>query len=368
MKLLRFAILLILSSVAASGYAAEDSDSLKFSELPWFKQLAKNNFDVNAPGINYPRFARFCLKVYNWGDKTFNTYDSTYVVGTGKNWKAMLRSYNWNDGFALYFNRKNYLYINSDIYSDLGAHLSFMAVSIGYAVDANAYFGGGSSGSRHNFNFNFVCALFSAGISSSKATGGTTINHFGDYSPESGRLKYKFDDISQESLSGTIYYFFNHRKYSQGAAYNFSRYQLKSAGSWLSGFSFSNQRIKMDFSRLPDELTSHLPSLEKNYHFRYTDYDILGGYGYNWVLKPRKWLINGTIMPSVGYKHSYEGTTEGRRDMFSTNIRGNFSIVYNHRSLFAAMIGNYEGHFYFARGFTFYNSIASLSLVAGVRF
>lgn len=54
--------------------------------------------------------------------------------------------------------------------------------------------------------------------------------------------------------------------------------------------------------------------------------------------------------------------------MFSTNIRGNFSIVYNHRSLFAAMIGNYEGHFYFARGFTFYNSIASLSLVAGVRF
>lgn len=367
MRFLRLALLIILSSVAASGLAAEEMDSLEFSKLPWIKQLAKSNFDVNRPGINYPKFARFCLKVYNWGDKTFNSYDTAYVVGTGKNWKALVRSYNWNDAFALYFSRKNYLHINSDIYSDLGIHLSFMAVSIGYTVDANAYFGG-SSGSRHNFNFNFVCGLFSAGISTSTAKGGTTINHFGDYAPAKGKLKYKFDDISQESLSAYVYYFFNHRKYSQGAAYSFSKYQLKSAGSWLSGLSINRQKISMDFSGLPEDLISHLPSLQKRYDFHYTDYDILGGYGYNWVLKPRKWLINGTIMPSIGYKHSYEGTTEGRKDMFSTNIRGNFSVVYNHRSLFAALIGNYEGHFYFAKGYTFYNSMASLSLVAGVRF
>lgn len=372
MKLLRLAILMVISSVAALCAGAEELDSLRvdsieFAQMPWLKQLAKSNFDINRPGINYPKFAKFCVDVYNWGDRTFNSYDSTYVVGTGKKWKAMLRSYNWNDAFALYFSSRNWLHINSDIYSDLGAHLSFMAVSIGYTIDANAYFGG-SSGSRHNFNFSFVCGLFSANLSTSKANGGTTINHFGDYSPPDGRLKYKFDDISQETLSATVYYFFNHRRYSQGAAYNFSKYQLKSAGSWLSGLSISSQRIKMDFSGLPQELVSHLPSLQKQYNFHYTDYNIIGGYGYNWVLKPRRWMINGTILPSIGYKHSYEGTTEGSKDMFSTNLRGNFSVVYNHRSLFAALIGNYEGYFYFAKGFTFYNSIASLSLVGGVRF
>ena len=30
------------------------------------------------------RFPKFCVDVYRWGDRTFNSYDSTDVVGTGK--------------------------------------------------------------------------------------------------------------------------------------------------------------------------------------------------------------------------------------------------------------------------------------------
>ncbi|MDE5923592.1 MAG: hypothetical protein K2G79_08915 [Muribaculum sp.] len=36
----------------------------------WVKQLFANGFRINDPGINYPKFMRFCLNVYNWGDKT----------------------------------------------------------------------------------------------------------------------------------------------------------------------------------------------------------------------------------------------------------------------------------------------------------
>lgn len=359
-------ILTVLVSAAQTLCAAEPVDSAEFSRMPWVKQLIASNFNVNHPGINYPKFARFCVKVYNWGDKTFNSYDTAYVVGTGKNWKAMLRNYNWSTGNEMFFSTKSYLRIRSNPYSDIGLHLSFMAVSIGYTWNANAVFGGESS-LRRSFNFNFVCGLFSAGINYSKASCGTKITHFGDY--EQGRkLRYKFNDISQESLSGTLYYFFNHKKYSQGAAYTYSRYQLKSAGSWLSGISLSHQRIMMDFSKLPEEMLEHLPSLKRYYSFHYADYDILGGYGYNWVLKPRKWLINATVLPSVGYKHSYESATDDKKDMFSANLRASFSVVYNYRSLFMSALGNFEGHFYFGKGYTFFNSIPSLSLVAGVRF
>lgn len=362
----RIIIFVIALATGACVYASEPADSADFDNMPWYRQLAASNFNLNRPGIRYPKFMRFCVKVYNWGDRTFNTYDTTYVVGTGKNWKAMVRSYNWNQSYVMHFSDRNYLRISSDIYSDLGVHLSFMAVGIGYTADANALFGH-STHPRHNFNFNFVCALFSAGINYSKATGGTRIKHFGDYDP-GHKLNYDFNDISQESLTGTLYYFFNHRKYAQGAAYNFSKYQLRSAGSWLIGFGFSNQRIKMDFSGLPKDMLSFLPSLKTSYNFRYTDYDVMGGYGHNWVLRPRKWLINLTALPSIGYKHSYEGTTEGRKDMFSANLRGLFSVVYNHRSLYAALIGNFEGHFYFTDGYTFYNSTNSISLLTGVRF
>lgn len=368
MKFRQLAILFITLLAAQTLRAADSVDSTEFKKMPWVKQLVASRFNVNAPGINYPKFARFCVKVYNWGDKTFNSYDSTYVVGTGKNWKAMIRSYNWITGNEMFFSAKNYLRIRSNLYSDLGAHISFMAVSIGYIWDANAIFGGETS-VRRSFNFNFVCGLFSAGINYSKANGGTIITHFGNYRPADGHsLRYKYNDISQETVSANVHYFFNHRKYSQSAAYNFSRYQLKSAGTWMVGLSYDHQRIGMDFSKLPKDMLEYLPTLKTNYNFHYRDYDVLAGYGYNWVLKPRKWLVNATVLPSIGYKHSYEGTTDGKKDMFSANIRFSTSVVYNHRSLFSALVGNFEGHSYFAKGFTFFNNIPSISLITGVRF
>ena len=70
-------------------------DTPEWRRKNWVSQLFANGFRINDPGINYPKFARFCLKVYNWGDKTFNSYDPCYVVGSGKNWKFYGKSYAW---------------------------------------------------------------------------------------------------------------------------------------------------------------------------------------------------------------------------------------------------------------------------------
>ena len=71
----------------------ERLDSIEFSEMPWYKQVIKSGFHIHDPRINYPRFPRFLLNVYDWGDRTFNSYDPDYVVGSGKNWKVRLESY-----------------------------------------------------------------------------------------------------------------------------------------------------------------------------------------------------------------------------------------------------------------------------------
>ena len=47
----------------------------------WIKQIINNGFHIHDPAICYPKFPRFCLEVYNWGDRTFNSYDNNYVVG-----------------------------------------------------------------------------------------------------------------------------------------------------------------------------------------------------------------------------------------------------------------------------------------------
>ena len=51
------------------------------------------------------KFPKFCIDVYRWGDRTFNTYDSAYVVGTGKKFNVKLRMDSWLDYYA--FDLKN---------------------------------------------------------------------------------------------------------------------------------------------------------------------------------------------------------------------------------------------------------------------
>lgn len=332
----------------------------------WVRQLIDCGFHINDPGIDYPKFARFCLKVYNWGDRTFNSYDRRYVVSTGKNWKIIGKSYNWAQCYLLTFSEKESIRMISDIYCDIGAHLCFMAVSVGYDFNANNIFGQPAS-TRSNFEFNFTCALFAANYQRTSTKGGTRITQFGTF--DLGKKGYfDFDGVSQSGYGLDLYYFFNHRKYSQAAAYCYSKYQLKSAGSLIMGFNHTHQEVDLDFSMLPAVMLDNLPGDHDHYNFKHNNYDVMCGYAYNWVLKPRKWLINGTILPSVGYKHSYEGSTEGRKNMFSANIRGMFSVVYNNRSLFVSLSGRFDGHTYFGEGYNFFNSTESVTLNVGARF
>lgn len=344
------------------------TDTGKVDSGSWIKQLVASGFHINSPSIHYPKFPRFVVKVYNWGDKLFNSYDSTYVVGTGKNWKVMSKSYNWMESYMMLFSAKSsdMLHIRSDIFYDLGAYVSFMAVSVGYTSKVNSWFGDAGN-DRKNLNFNFTCSRLYANFDYTSTKGNARITHFGEYNK--GRsFSHKFDDIKHKSLTGEFYYFFNNKKYSQAAAYCYSKYQLKSAGSWILGFAFNSQRIDMDFSSLPMEMQQFLPSLASDYRFHYTDYGILGGYGHNWVLSPRKWLVNFTILPSMGYRHSYSDSTEGRKSMVSTNIRARFAVVYNYRALFASLNGRFDAHLYFNSKYAFFNSTEALSLIVGARF
>jgi len=170
---LRFAIaalaLLCSVSAVAHDYAMADSavvDTISAPHAKWYRQLIDNGFHINDPDINYPRFWRWCVDVYNWGDRTFNSYDPDYVVGAGKNWKAGLKSYNWTENYTLLFPHKLRVNMVSDIFSDVGAYLSFMAVSVGYTLNANDVFGHPVA-NNHNFDFNFCCALFSANMNMS---------------------------------------------------------------------------------------------------------------------------------------------------------------------------------------------------------
>lgn len=331
----------------------------------WLEELKKGKLDLKDSTVHYPKFMKFCVDTYNWADRTFNSYDSTYVVGTGRRWKAILKSDNWADSYAFQFS-KTPIRMLSNIYCNVGAYVSYMAVSVGYSFDFGNIIGNRPANHR-NWEFNFNCARFSIDAYYQKNEDGTTIRRFGAY--DGGKwISHEFPDLKLRCYGIDGYYFFNNKKYSQGAAYNFSKYQKKSAGSLIVGLTASHYDINMDFSKLPEEMLQYLPTDQRIYNFNYNDYCFLVGYGYNAVMG-KHWLFNITALPSIGFKRSQgEATVDGDRYRFSMNIKGKLSFVYNTGDFFAGLIGKFDGHWYMSREYQFFNSIESLSLNVGVRF
>lgn len=351
--------------LAPADTVAADTTVRKSSSTRWIKQLISNGFHINDPGVDYPKFPRFLLKVYNWGDRTFNSYDSTYVIPTGKNWKLQLKDYNWLQYSTMLFQHNQKITMHSDIYCDAGAYLSFMAVSVGYMFNINELIGHPSR--RKTFSLDFTCSRFSGNIISQSSEGGMTITRFGNYL-DGKNIRCNFEGSKVSSLTGEIFYFFNHRRYSRAAAYCYSKLQLKSAGTWILGATFAKQSTELDFSELPEDMLDYLPLDYPRYSFRYNDYALLGGYGFNWVIRPRKWLVNVTGLVAMGYKHSYEQSTDGRRDMVANNVEFASSVIYNHKSLFAAVNLRMNGFLYYTSKFTYLNSFSSLTATVGYRF
>lgn len=332
----------------------------------WVQQLWHNGFHINDPDVRYPKFARFCVSVYNWGDRTFNSYDPEYVVGTGKNWKLYAKNSVWGCGYMMLYDNQKPFQLRTNVYSDLGAHLSFMAVSIGRDFNTGKIFG--RKYDRASWDFGFTCSRFAASVQSRNTNGGMRIIRFGDYK-NGKRLNIPFEDISVDMFQADAYYFLNNKKYSQAAAYCFSKYQIKSAGSPIVGFSYSHHRYEMDFGSLPMPMQKVLEDKEPYYLFNHDDYNLMLGYGYNFVFKPKVWLLNITVLPEIGYKHSkMRRDDDPAKSLLSTNLKGMFSIVYNHRALFVSAQLNATGYVNYSSRYTYFTATGTGWIFAGLRF
>ena len=126
----------------------------------WWRAMKHGKVNFKDSTMGYPKFLMFCYKTYKWGDKAFNSYDSAYVKSTGKNWKLILKSNNWLDSYigTPYENVK--VIMNSNLVSNIGVSLSFMAVSLGYSISISNLIHGGKVSNK--VDFSFTCARFAA--------------------------------------------------------------------------------------------------------------------------------------------------------------------------------------------------------------
>ncbi len=331
----------------------------------WWHLLKKNKLDLKDSTVQYPRFVKLCVDIYNWADKAFNSYDPEYVEGTGKRWKARIISDNWSDYYAMHLNKDMSMRMLSDLTSNLGPYVQYMAVSVGYSANLNHLISHNPVANKR-MDFGFNCARFNLELYYLQNTGGTQLRQFNSYK---GKKLFKsfFPGVDLYTFGLDIYYFFNNKKYSQGAAYNFSKIQKRSAGSFMLGFSYSNQDISLDFSTLDSEILKYYTLSTYFLKFHYNNYCVLFGYGHNFVLNPHL-LFNVSLMPSAGVNHCYEDSAEGSSTMFSFNVKGRVSMTYNLKNFFAGISSKIDGHLYNTSHYSLFNAIMTLSASAGIRF
>lgn len=352
-----------LDSIAS--IARDKSDMLEPETRDWWQLLKKGKLNLADTTVVYPRFLKFCVGVYNWADHFFNSYNPDYVVGTGHRWKARLVNENWTDSYALRFrNHHAGLRMLSRLNDNVGAYIHYMAVSVGYSIDLNTIFTG-KKNDHSRFETNFNCALFNFDLYYYHSSG-TRIRQFSGVGDNS-LVNIDFPGVTSNNFGVSLYYFLNNKKYSQGAAYNFSKFQKRSAGSWMFGLTYSNLDISMDFEQLGPGVSPELTFPTDPLHLHYYSYCALFGYGYNWVWHP-KWLFNITAMPSVGFNSCYEDSSDGSGRQFALNIHGRTSLTYNHRALFCSLIGKITGNWYISRNLSLFNAIEYFSLNVGFRF
>lgn len=331
----------------------------------WLNRLRQHDLNLKDTSVIYPRFIKFCVDVYNWGDHFFNPYDTAFVQGTGKRWKARIVNDNWLDSYAMRLPEKLSVHMLSAPYSNIGGYIQYMAVSVGYTYDIGKFFG--STPLNHKkWEFGFNCARFDINMYYHENFGGTYLRKFGKY--KNGRLiRKKFPGLKMETYGIDAIYFFNCKRYSHGAAYNFSKFQKKSQGSFIAGLSYSNLNLDFEFSLLPAELLPYLTIPATNYKFHYYSFAAVVGYGYNCVINPHL-LFNITLLPSLGASHCYEDSLEGKKWMFSMNVGARSSLTYNLGNWFFSMIAKMNGHWYKSGVFSIFSSVENFSANVGIRF
>lgn len=312
------------------------------------------------------KFPRFCVNTYRWGDKFFNGYDTAYVQSTGYKFNIKVSADSWLDGYNFMLPNRTTILMHSDPSTSVGLHLTYLAVTAGYDVNISQIISG-SKKSRKRWRFGFNCMLFAAEVYYTRNDVGTTIKRFG---PRDSHERYDipFDGIDNTTLGVDAYYFFNHKRYSEAATFNYSRLQKKSQGAFYTGLSFYSQKLDFDFSTVPENLQQYIPETwqERHYKVNTFNYAVRLGYGYNWVFAP-KWVLGVSESPIIGIRKGFVNSAIEKVSLSLYN-RMKLSVVWNSGRFFFGASGKFDLAIVNDRKTTYAGGILSGEAVFGIRF
>ncbi len=213
--------------------------------------------------------------------RIFNSYDTSYIEKTSKDFSIILNNKNWMDIYQLKIGDE-VLSLQADLCYDVGMSIGYKMFSIGYSFNINDLAFTGSKINRSEWNLNLANNMTSLEMFYFNNKGQTNITEYRNDSTSFG-FNESFDGLNTKVYGADLYYFVNNKKYSNAYVNSNKFRQIKSVGSMIIGLSFSNESLNFDFSRLPEQ--EQLETLKKKniIEHTYDTFSVSIGYGYNFV-------------------------------------------------------------------------------------
>lgn len=333
----------------------------------WWRALKHGNVNLEDTTYHYPGIIRFGYKVYKWEQRVFNSYDSTYVKSVKEKVRFTVKNNNWMDNYHCRLESKDNLTFYSNATSNIGLYFSLMGFSLGYSMDVNHIFGGKKTSRK--MEISFATSRFTFDYYRMLNTGAMTLELKEAKTGELFKVRH-FHGMKRKSWGIRSYYIFNHLRYAHAAPYSFSKYQLRSAGSFLAGVRIMHQNFTFDASKMTPEERERFEfeEDEKETPFNYTDYCLSGGYGYNCVLG-RHWVFNCTAVLDMGLKRTSPVSTEDNPgNYFVLNGKLRLAFTYSHKRYFASVQGYLDSNLFNTGYYRFGSHLLDVTAALGVRF
>lgn len=370
--------LLLLLTLALTGWQAPQRG---MAQTPSESDIAVTTDSVAAeqiPSSSQPtkRKGNFLVRFI----ERFDDIDTTYIAPNYYNYEAMVQNTNFFQTYRIEANnaagQRQSMTLAPSSSVRIGPYLGYRWLFLGYTFDI----GNPSNATKTTeLNISLYSSMLGIDLTLLRNTGDFHIQRISGVEGVSSKSLRGADFTGAETYTAAInaYYVFNHRRFSYPAAFAQSTVQRKSAGSWMLGFRFDQQRLKFDPLKAQDLIRSVNPqaTLLDEMHvtgINYRQYAVSVGYGYNWVFA-RNWLLSASIAPSIGFKKQSGQRLDGKAlwlniRHFNVDCVTRLGLVWNNTRYYAGLSAVNYIYDYRRERFALINVVNYINLYVGLNF
>jgi hypothetical protein len=281
--------------------------------------------------------------------KGFAQKDSNYIVQFEKPYNVQLNS--WVNNFDFFINPPRFtnsqqllkLSPNSSWQTGLSLGLKFVTIAFGVQVpytnrDETTF------GRTRFYDFSFS-------YYQSRSGGEVYSRSFSGIYRSTGGIDTsisKLPDANIQMHGLTLYYNFNHRKFSYRSALSMAEFQKKSSGAFLLMMNLGYRKIDSPQPLIPSDIDS-----VKNYgeltgmrSLSMTHLNIRPGYAYNFCLKGGTWFVSPSAFAGLGIASYHIKSTTENSNGYSPEIdaHAKLSIGRNGQKYFFNVFATYDAN------------------------